>query len=116
MSKQIISEEFKRMQKLAGILNENMSLQDEINTLLSPNTNPKLNPKLNTFIQPVKFMIDQSFSEDVDINIIWEEAKAEMEYQLERANDNKDLHSIDNKDLHSIFAKVKVILSNAILK
>ena len=99
MSKQIISEEFKRMQKLAGILNENMSLQNKINTLLSSNTNPKL----NTFIQPVKFMIDQSFSEDVDINIIWEEAKAEMEYQLKRAN--------NNEDLRSIFDKVEIMLS-----
>jgi len=99
MSKQIISEEFKRMQKLAGILNENMSLQNKINTLLSSNTNPEL----NTFIQPVKFMIDQSFSEDVDINIIWEEAKAEMEYQLKRAN--------NNEDLRSIFAKVEIMLS-----
>ena len=99
MSKQIISEEFKRMQKLAGILNENMSLQNKINTLLSSNTNPEL----NTFIQPVKFMIDQSFSEDVDINIIWEEAKAEMEYQLERAN--------NNEDLRSIFAEVEAMLS-----
>jgi hypothetical protein len=87
------------MQKLAGILNENMSLQNKINTLLSSNTNPEL----NTFIQPVKFMIDQSFSEDVDINIIWEEAKAEMEYQLERAN--------NNEDLRSIFAEVEAMLS-----
>jgi hypothetical protein len=87
------------MQKLAGILNENMSLQNKINTLLSSNTNPEL----NTFIQPVKFMIDQSFSEDVDINIIWEEAKAEMEYQLKRAN--------NNEDLRSIFAKVEIMLS-----
>jgi hypothetical protein len=99
MSKHIISEEFKRMQKLAGLINENISsAQDKINTILS-----NANPELDTFIQPVKFMIDQSFSEDVDINIIWEEAKAEMEYQLERAN--------DNKDLRLIFAKIEAILS-----
>ena len=100
MKKQILNEEFKRMQKLAGILNENMSLlQDKINTFLSSNTNPEL----DTFIQPVKFMIDQSFSEDADINTIWEEAKTEMEFQLERAN--------NNKDLRLIFAKVEAMLS-----
>lgn len=91
--KQLIKEEVDK------ILNE--SIQDKINTILSSNTDPKL----NTFIQPVKFMLSQSFAEDVDLFTIYEEIKDEMEYQLERAN--------GSKDLRLLFAKVEAMLLNS---
>ena len=89
---QIIKEEIHK------VLNE--SIQDKINAVLS-NTDPKL----NTFIQPVKFMLSQSFAEDVDLFTIYEEVKDEMEFQLERAN--------NNKDLRLIFAKIEAMLLNS---
>ena len=95
--------EIKRMQQLAGIIVENEQLQvkDQINNILSTD----INPKLDTFIKPVKFILDQAFSEDVDMYTIEEEAKQEMEYQLERSK--------NNKDLRLIFARIESILSNA---
>jgi hypothetical protein len=99
MEKDII----KRMQQLAGIIVENEQLQvkDQINNILSTD----INPELDTFIKPVKFILDQAFAEDVDIYTIEEEAKQEMEYQLERSK--------NNKDLRLIFARIESILSNA---
>ena len=91
--KQIIREEIHK------VLNE--SIQDKINAVLSSNTNPEL----DTFIQPVKVMLSQSFAEDVDLFTIYEEVKDEMEYQLERAN--------YNKDLRLIFAKIEAMLLNS---
>ena len=95
--------EIKRMQQLAGIIVENEQLQvkDQINNILSTD----INPELDTFIKPVKFILDQAFAEDVDMYTIEEEAKQEMEYQLERSK--------NNKDLRLIFARIKSILSNA---
>ena len=95
--------EIKRMQQLAGIIVENEQLQvkDQINNILSTD----INPELDTFIKPVKFILDQAFSEDVDMYTIEEEAKQEMEYQLERSK--------NNKDLRLIFARIESILSNA---
>jgi CO dehydrogenase/acetyl-CoA synthase beta subunit len=92
--RQIIKEE------ISKVLNE--SIQDKINTILSSNTDPKL----NTFIQPVKFMLSQSFAEDVDLFTIYTEVKDEMEFQLERAN--------NNKDLRLIFAKIEAMLYNSL--
>jgi len=96
--------EIKRMQQLAGLLNENQQspVKDQIDAVLSTS----INPKLSTFIQPVKFMLDQAFAEDVDIDTILEEITQEMEFQLERAD--------YNKDLRLIFAKVQAILNNAL--
>ncbi len=108
MKKQLINEAF-RLQQLAGImpinsLNENTpgsdSLIDTINNILSTN----INPELDTFIKPVKFKLEQAFAEGDDISTILEEVKQEMEYQIERAN--------NNKDLRLIFAKIEAILSN----
>ena len=95
--------EIKRMQHLAGIIVENEQLQvkDQINNILSTD----INPELDTFIKPVKFILDQAFAEDVDMYTIEEEAKQEMEYQLERSK--------NNKDLRLIFARIESILSNA---
>ena len=95
--------EIKRMQQLAGIIVENEQLQvkDQINNILSTD----INPELDTFIKPVKFILDQAFLEDVDMYTIEEEAKQEMEYQLERSK--------NNKDLRLIFARIESILSNA---
>ena len=95
--------EIKRMQQLAGIIVENEQLQvkDQINNILSTD----INPELDTFIKPVKFILDQAFAEDVDMYTIEEEAKQEMEYQLERSK--------NNKDLRLIFARTGSILSNA---
>ena len=95
--------EIKRMQQLAGIIVENEQLQvkDQINNILSTD----INPELDTFIKPVKFILDQAFAEDVDMYTIEEEAKQEMEYQLERSK--------NNKDLRLIFARIESILSNA---
>ena len=90
--KQIIKEE------IGKILNE--SIQDKINAVLSSNADPKL----NTFIQPVKFMLSQSFAEDIDLFTIYTEVKDEMKYQLERAN--------NNKDLRLLFAKIESMLFN----
>jgi hypothetical protein len=100
MKKQI--NEAKRFQKLAGLLNENeqSSTEEQVFDVLASN----MNPELNTFIQPVEFMLDQAFGENVDISTILEEVKREMEFQLERSN--------NNKDLRLIFAKVEAILSN----
>ena len=95
--------EIKRMQQLDGIIVENEQLQvkDQINNILSTD----INPELDTFIKPVKFILDQAFAEDVDMYTIEEEAKQEMEYQLERSK--------NNKDLRLIFARIESILSNA---
>ena len=95
--------EIKRMQQLAGIIVENEQLQvkDQINNILSTD----INPELDTFIKPVKFILDQAFAEDVDMYTIEEEAKQEMEYQLERSK--------NNKDLRLIFDRIESILSNA---
>ena len=100
--KQTLNEQFIRMQKLAGIITENKqsSVKDQVDAILSTN----INPKLDTFIQPVKFILDQAFAEDIDIYTILEEAKQEMEFQLERAN--------NNKDLSLIFAKIEALLNN----
>jgi len=100
--KQPLNEQFIRMQKIAGIITENKqsSVKDQVDAILSTN----INPKLNTFIQPVKFKLDQAFAEDIDIYTILEEAKQEMEFQLERAN--------NNKDLSLIFAKIEALLNN----
>lgn len=51
-------------------------------------------------------MLSQVFAEDLDIMTIESEAKQEMEYQLERAN--------NDKDLRLIFAKIQAILFNAL--
>jgi hypothetical protein len=95
--------EIKRMQQLAGLITENeqLSVKDQVDTVLSAD----INPELDTFIQPVKFMLDQAFAEDVDIYTIEEEVKQEMEFQLERSN--------NNKDLRLIFAKIESALLNA---
>jgi hypothetical protein len=50
-------------------------------------------------------MLSQSFAEDVDLFTIYEEVKDEMEFQLERAN--------NNKDLRLIFAKIEAMLLNS---
>jgi hypothetical protein len=106
--KKLINEAF-RLQQLAGImpinsLNENTPELDTpmgtINNILSSNKNPKL----DIFIKPVKFKLEQAFAEGDDISTILEEVKQEMEYQIERAN--------NNKDLRLIFAKIEAILSN----
>jgi hypothetical protein len=105
--------EIKRMQQLAGLLNENQQspVKDQIDAVLSTS----INPKLSTFIQPVKFMLDQAFAEDVDIFKIQEEAEQEMEFQLERANKFQLGSNTDqNKNLRSIFAKIQAILDNAL--
>jgi hypothetical protein len=95
--------EIKRMQHLAGIIveNEQSSVKDQIDAILSTD----INSELDTFIKPVKFVLDQAFAEDIDIYTIEEEAKQEMEYQLERSK--------NNKDLRLIFARIESILSNA---
>jgi len=95
--------EIKRMQQLAGIITENeqSSVKDQIDAILSTD----INSELDTFIKPVKFVLDQAFAEDVDMYTIEEEAKQEMEYQLERSK--------NNKDLRLIFARIESILSNA---
>ena len=94
--------EVKRFQKLAGLINENeqSSVEEQVFDVLASN----MNPELNTFIQPVEFMLDQAFAENVNIDTILEEVKQEMDFQLERAN--------NNKDLRLVFAKVEAILSN----
>jgi hypothetical protein len=79
---------------------EQSSVEEQVFDILASN----MNPKLNTFIQPVEFMLDQAFAEDVNISTILEEVKPEMEFQLERAN--------NNKDLRLIFAKIEAILIN----
>ena len=95
--------EIKRIQHLAGIIveNEQSSVKDQIDAILSTD----INSELDTFIKPVKFVLDQAFAEDIDIYTIEEEAKQEMEYQLERSK--------NNKDLRLIFARIESILSNA---
>ena len=111
MKKQI--NEIRRMQQLAGLIKENQQspAKDQIDAILSTS----INPELSTFIQPVKFMLDQAFAEDIDILTIEEEAKQEMEFQLERANNFQLGNNTDQyKNLRSIFAKIEAILSNAL--
>jgi hypothetical protein len=113
MKKQI--NEIHRMQQLAGLLKENEqpSTKDLIDAVLALAANN--NPKLNTYIQPVKFMLDQAFAEDVNILTIEEEAKQEMEFQLKRANNFQLGNNTDQyKNLRPIFAKIEAILSNAL--
>jgi hypothetical protein len=103
--------EIKRMQHLAGIIveNEQSSVKDQIDAILSTD----INSELDTFIKPVKFVLDQAFAEDIDIYTIEEEAKQEMEYQLEKIEYQLERNSKNNKDLRLIFAKIESILSNA---
>ena len=104
--------DYKRMEKngymsSGGMMFGNSVVKEKIDSILSSNTNEEL----NSFIKPVKFMLDQAFAEDVDIEMIEYEATKEMEFQLERSEMSNNKNNY--KELRLIFAKIKAIFSNA---
>ena len=61
MKKQIISEEFKRMQKLAGLINENQEFDYQEDKIIMNNSTKDAildNPELQDFITPKSFVMN----------------------------------------------------------
>jgi hypothetical protein len=90
-----------------GMMSGNSVVKEKIDSVLSSNTNEEL----NRFINPVKFMLEQAFAEDVDIEMIEYEATKEMEFQLEMSEMSNNKNNY--KELRLIFAKIKAIFNNA---
>jgi hypothetical protein len=90
-----------------GMMSGNSVVKEKIDSILSSNTNEEL----NRFIKPVKFMLDQAFAEDVDIEMIEYEATKEMEFQLQMSEMSNNKNNY--KELRLIFAKIKAIFNNA---
>ena len=90
-----------------GMMSGNSVVKEKIDSVLSSNTNEEL----NRFINPVKFMLEQAFAEDVDIEMIEYEATKEMGFQLEMSEMSNNKNNY--KELRLIFAKIKAIFNNA---
>ena len=61
MSKQILSEEFKRMQKLAGLINENQEFDYQEDKIIMNNSTKDAildDPELQDFITPKSFVMN----------------------------------------------------------
>jgi len=62
MKKQLLSEEFKRMQKLAGLINENQEFDYQEDKIIMNNSTKDAildNPELQDFITPKNFVMNK---------------------------------------------------------